>query len=78
MDVFGLLNLEVHDTQWRPPDLLNLVASVAHHEISTGVQIGAGQRVGLSERQRIEIQHLPSRFGDGAVSCHLVLGLAAF
>jgi hypothetical protein len=54
------------------------VASVAHHEISTGVQIGAGQRVGLSERQRIEIQHLPSRFGDGAVSCHLVLGLAAF
>ncbi len=78
MDVFGLLNLEVHDTQWSPPDLLNLLASMAHHEISSGVQMSAGQRIGLSERQRAEIQHLPSRFGDGEVSCHLVLGLGAF
>lgn len=78
MDVFGLLNLEVHDTQWSPPDLLNLLASVAHNEVSSGVQLSAGQRIGLSERQRVEIQHQPSRFGDGAVSCHLVLGLGAF
>lgn len=78
MDVFGLLNLEVHDTQWSPPDLLNLVASVAHYEIGMGTQIPAGQSVGLSEHQRVEIQHQPSRFGDGAVSCHLVLGLRAF
>ena len=78
MDVFDLLNLEVHDTQWSPPDLLNLVASVAHYEISSGVELRAGQRVGLSEHQRVEIQHQPSRFGDGAVSCHLVLGLGAF
>lgn len=78
MDVFGLLNLEVHDTQWSPPDLLNLLASVAHYEISTGQQLGAGQSVGLSEHQRVETQHQPSRFGDGAVSCHLVLGLRAF
>ena len=59
-------------------DLLNLLASVAHYEISAGTQIGAGQSVGLSERQRVEIQHQPSRFGEGAVSCHLVLGLRAF
>lgn len=78
MDVLGLLNLEVHDTQWSPPDLLNLLASVAHYEISSGVQLGAGQTVGLSEHQRVEIQHQPSRYGDGAVSCHLVLGLRAF
>lgn len=78
MDVFGLLNLEVHDTQWSPPDLLNLVASVAHYEIGTATQIPAGQSVGLSEHQRVEIQHQPSRFGDGATSCHLVLGLRAF
>ncbi len=78
MEVFGLLNLEVHDTQWNPPDLLNLLASVAHYEISSGTQIGAGQSVGLSEHQRVEIQHQPSRFGEGAVSCHLVLGLRAF
>ncbi|MFN7977788.1 MAG: DUF4261 domain-containing protein [Vicinamibacterales bacterium] len=78
MDVFGLLNLEVHDTQWNPPDLLNLLASIAHYEIGTGTQIGAGQNVGLSEHQRVEIQHQPSRYGDGAVSCHLILGLRAF
>ena len=72
------VSLEVHDTQWSPPDLLNLVASVAHYEIGTATQIPAGQSVGLSEHQRVEIQHQPSRYGDGAVSCHLVLGLRTF
>ncbi len=73
MDVFDLLNLEAHDTDLTPPQLLGLLANVAHYEIAAGIQIDDGETVGGSADEQIEIRHQPSRFREGAVSCQLLL-----
>jgi hypothetical protein len=77
MEVFDLLNLEAHDTDMGPPELLGLLANVAHYEIAVGIQIDDGETVGGSADEKIEIRHRPSRFGEGAVSCQLLLPRSA-
>jgi hypothetical protein len=62
-----------NDTTMTPSSLLGLLVNVAHYEISAGIQIGDGETVGGSADERIGIRHRPSRFGEGAVSCHLLL-----
>jgi hypothetical protein len=73
MEAFDLLNLEAQDTDMTPPHLLGLLASVAHYEIDAGIQIDDGETAGGSPGERIEIRHRPSRFREGAVSCHLLV-----
>ena len=73
MKMFDLLNLEVHDTTMTPSSLLGLLVNVAHYEISAGIQIDDGETVGGSADERIGIRHRPSRFGEGAVACHLLI-----
>ena len=77
MEVFELLNLEAHDTDMTPPQLLGLLANIAHYEIAAGIQIAAGETVGGSPDEQIEIRHQPSRFREGAVSCQLLLPRSA-
>jgi hypothetical protein len=77
MEVFHLLNLEAHDTDMAPPQLLGLLANVAHYEIAAGIQIEDGETVGGSPDEQIEIRHRPSRFGEGAISCQLLLARSA-
>lgn len=77
MEAFDLLNLEMHDSPWSPPELFNFLANIAHYEISANLQIGDGETVGSSQDERIRVRHLPSRYGDRAVSCHLMPGIEA-
>jgi hypothetical protein len=77
MEVFDLLNLEAHDTDMTPPQLLGLLANVAHYEIAAGIQIDDGETVGGSADEQIEIRLRPSRFREGAVSCQLLLPRSA-
>lgn len=59
---FGLLELEVRTFKGDFAETFELLADIAHYQITSGVQIGDGETVGGSDAERIVVRHLASRY----------------
>ena len=59
---FGLKELEVRSTTRPVPELLGMLADVAHYQIATGRIIGDGETVGASADDRTRVRYQSSAF----------------
>ena len=64
MSQFGLMDIEVDQSDMEPMDLFEFVSNIAHYLIQSGPVIEDGNTVGTNADQRILVRHRPSMIDD--------------
>lgn len=66
---FGLRELEALDSTRAAPDLVEILADLAHYQLATGHVLKSGDTFGGSAEERIRVRYAGSEFFGGAETC---------